>query len=259
MLGVVTCITVGPSSVGRDLLIVLIVHIVTEFVTHLSCLSVYSAVGNFPLDRIIYALDCTIFSVRCVGVSPLICNSRVTVEDTLQTLLAVTILLLLNAGERNCFPAGLLLTTLEGVDEGELTALTEAIPVVNVSQPVHQIQTALVVLTTIYACELVEDGVLSSLASLTCPSVGALIGSIILTAVLSAYAGGLPEVILYIRDHNFHCLPCLLQIVSRSAGELLAGILNDVVVHCCYPYQVGHSLGSSLVTVVRSLDDQFLS
>ena len=135
-----------------DCLVVLIEHVVTQFVTHLTSKCGNGAVAHAPLVCCVNSLDCTVFCVRCVGVGPLCCNVGIVVEYTLDTTICHTILQSLDGRMRYGLKAGLGVTSLEGVDEGELTGgrrglgtavvcPTVAVPVIYVRQPVHQVQT----------------------------------------------------------------------------------------------------------------------
>ena len=121
---VVAGIIAGGGAVlvlAADCLVVLIEHVVTQFVTHLTSKCSYGGITYAPLVCCVNSLDCTVLCVWCIGVGPLCCNIGVIVEDALDTTISHTVLQCLNRGVRYSLEAGLRVTSLEGVDEGELT------------------------------------------------------------------------------------------------------------------------------------------
>ena len=276
-------VTVGPNvACTADFLVVLIIHVVTSFVTHLTGksgdglaaapLGVNRLIANTPSVCIVNSLDCTVFCVRCVGVRPLLSRLLFGVEEALHTAVAadtVALVVQVYAGMRNGFPAGLLLTTLEGVDQSEAAAYVllctlaavccaESIPVINVSQPVHQVQT---LIAAVCIAEIVVDRVLSLVAVLHSSRI--ILNLRPLIAVSSTQRAALAhEAVLLIRNHGrFHGLPCLCQIadsISLTINSLGLALVDNVITHCSNPYQVGQSLRCGFMTVVRSLDTQFL-
>ena len=291
MLTIITA-ALSPLVLAANCLVVLIVHIVTGFVTHLTSqcrdgltaapLGVNSLIADTPSVCIVNSLNCTVFCVRCVGVRPLLSRILFGVEEALHTAVAVqTIAYIVQVGTsvRNGFPAGFLFTTLEGVDQCELSAAgsgnaalctlravlaAEAIPVINVSQPVHQVQT---LIAAVCGAEALVDRVLCGVA--LCHIGRILFNLTPLVAVSSTQLAALLHEVaaLLIRDHScFHGLPSLSQIADGFGRSILgvlygyfalACIVYDVITHCSSPYQVEQCFRSSFVTVVRSFDTQF--
>ena len=237
-------------ALAADCLVVLVVHVVTAEVTHHTGL-IGNAVGNVPAVCCVCSLDRTVFCVRRVRVGPGLRSGLL--ECELHALGLVAVLQGFDGRMRNGLEAGLLVAALEGVDKCEITLLAacgtaEAVPVINVSQPVQQILSAL---RLICGNELGVERVLTGVG------LGAL-GRILLDVVrmlsrnLCAQFSLLEEagLLILFRDHLLENLPLLVELTA-AAGEL--------VMHCCDPDDVGHSLGSGFVTVVRSLADQLFN
>ena len=279
-----------PLILAADFLVVLIVHIITGIITHLTSqcgdrlitapLGVNSLIAYAPSVCIINSLDCTVFCVRCVGIRPLFSRSSFGVEEALHTAVASDTIGLVQVGTsvRDSFPAGFLLAALEGVDQCELTAAacrysalcalravysTKAIPVIYVCQPVHQVQS---LITAVLRAEALVDRVLCGIAL---RHIGRVHFNLFpLIAVSSAQLTALLHEVatLLIRDHGcFHGLPSLSQVADSLSRSVLYVLyfnftvlcsVYDVITHCCGPYQVGQCFRSCFVTIVRSLDTQ---
>ena len=271
-------------------LVVLIEHVVSGFVTHLSSqniqllraapLGVNALIRNAPSVCSVYSLNCTVFCVRCVGVRILLSNLLFGVEEALHTAdTSAAFLTVLNtklqffyASMRNGFPARFLFTTLESIDHGERTAYvlllvlrrstsTKAIPVIYVSQPVHQVQALIAAVCT---CEVLVNRVYSVVALQHISRIQFDLFPFIAVGCTQLLL--LHDASLCIRNQSsFHGLPSLCGIANAFGSGILftlngdfalVCLIYDVITHCCGPYQVGQSFRSGFMTVVRSFDTE---
>ncbi len=133
---------------AANFLVVLIEHVVAQFVAHHSGILCHFGVADAPAVRRVDSLNGTVLRVRRVGVRPFL-RTTTGFESELHAVAAdIAVLQRLNGGVRNGLEAGFLVAALEGVDKGEislfaLSGAAEAIPVIHVREPVQQILTTL--------------------------------------------------------------------------------------------------------------------
>ena len=272
---------VGPAiqniGTAADLLIVLIIHIISQFVTHLTSqsreaciaapLAVNGLVANAPSICSIYCLNCTVFCVRRIGVAPLLSRTFFGIEEALHTSSADTILQCFNTCVRQSFPTRFGSTTLECIDHCEGAAnilllvrrIIVTIPVIYVSQPVQQIQT--LIGAAVCTGEVLVNRVVTVLISMRASRI--VFGVVPFSRIGSLRSICIGHVVLviaalYVRNQcRFQSFPSLCSVTNGfTSSSRYSALVYNVITHCSNPYQVRQGFRCCFVTIVRSFDTQ---